>query len=120
MVTVSTQELRVQERGIVRTRTVCAFPASEILDVDYSTRESMMLSARRGAEAQTATMRNIQASASAAGPSTERVFGVLGRFLKGKGIVVKTRTGLTTFGGGLGDDEIKYLHGVVRRALTGA
>jgi hypothetical protein len=44
----------------------------------------------------------------------------LSRFLKGKGIVVKTRTGLTTFGEGLSDEEIQYLHAIVLRALTGS
>jgi hypothetical protein len=118
-VTVSTQELRVQERGIFRTRTVAMLSASEILDVDYSTKESMMTSARRSAEAETATMRKIPSSSATAGPNTEWVFGVLSWFLKGKGIVVKTRKGLTTFGEGLADDEIQYLHAIVRRALAG-
>jgi hypothetical protein len=44
---VSTEELRVQERGIIRTRTVAAFPVTDILDVDYSSKDSMML-ARNG------------------------------------------------------------------------
>jgi len=119
IVTVTPQELRVQARGIFRTRTVTTVSASEILDVDYSTKESMMISARRNAEAETATMRKIPSSAATSGPSTEWVFGVLSWFLKGKGIIVKTRTGLTTFGEGLADDEIRYLHAIVRRALTG-
>ena len=119
IVTVSTEELRVEERGILRTRTVAAFSASEILDVDYSTKESMVISARRSAEAETATMRKIPSSAATAGPNTEWVFGVLSWFLKGKGIIVKTRKGLTTFGEGLADDEIRYLHAIVRRALAG-
>jgi hypothetical protein len=119
IVTVSTQELRVQERGIFRTRTVTALSASEILDVDYSTKESMVTSARRSAEAETATMRKIPSSAATAGPNTEWVFGILSWFLKGKGIVVKTRKGLTTFGEGLADDEIQYLHAIVRRGLAG-
>ena len=119
IVTVSTQELRVQERGIFRTRTVAALSASDILDVDFSTKESMVTSARRNAEAETATMRKIPSASAAAGPNTEWVFGVLSWFLKGRGIIVKTRKGLTTFGEGLADDEIQYLHGVVRRALAG-
>ena len=41
----------------------------------------------------------------------------LARFGKNKGITVKTRTGLTTFGAGLEDAEVRYLHSVVRRAL---
>jgi hypothetical protein len=118
-VTVSTQELRVQERGIFRSRTVAAFNASEILDVDYSTKGSLMVSTRRHAEEETATMRQIPVSSATGGTGTEFVFAMLSRFLKGKGIIVKTRTGLTTFGEGLSDDEIQYLHAIVRRALAG-
>ncbi len=33
------------------------------------------------------------------------------------GIVVKTRKGLTTFGEGLADDENRYLHAIILRAL---
>ena len=104
---------------IFRTRTVAALSASEILDVDYSTKESLMTSARRSAEAEASTMRQTSLSPSATGANTEWVFTVLNRFLKGKGIVVKTRKGLTTFGEGLADDEIQYLHSVVRLALAG-
>jgi hypothetical protein len=42
----------------------------------------------------------------------------LNRFLKGRGIVVKTRAGMTTFGEGLADDEIQYLHALIQRALA--
>ena len=117
--TISTQELRVQQRGIVRTRTTAALPASEILDVDFSTKESVVASARRRAEQQTASMREGAASRSATGPSTEWVFATLNRFAKGKGIIVKTRSGITTFGEGLADEEVRYLHATIRRALSG-
>ncbi len=32
-------------------------------------------------------------------------------------VTVKTRKGLTSFGEGLGDDEIRYVHSVVRHAI---
>lgn len=76
-------------------------------------------SARRSAEAETSTMRQTSLSPSTSGANTEWVFTVLSRFPKGKGIVVKTRKGMTTFGERLADDEIEYLHSVVRRALAG-
>jgi hypothetical protein len=119
IVTVSTEELRVEERGILRTRTIAALPASEILDVDYSSKESLIASARRNAESEAVTLRQIPQSSSTAGPNTEWVFTILSRFAKGKGIVVKTRTGLTTFGEGLADEEIQYLHTLIQRALAG-
>lgn len=119
IVTVSTEELRVEQRGIARTRTVAAFSASEILDVDFSTKASALASARRNAEAEATTMRNGPVASPAASQAAERVFTVLSAFIKGQGIVVKTRKGLTTFGEGLRDDEIRYLHCVIERALAG-
>jgi hypothetical protein len=47
----------------------------------------------------------------------ERIVVKLARFARGKGITVKTRTGLTTFGEGLDDAEVRYLHSLVRRTL---
>ena len=49
----------------------------------------------------------------------ERLLATLTQLVKSGGITVKTKNGLTTFGQGLGDDEVRYLHSVVRRALTG-
>jgi hypothetical protein len=43
----------------------------------------------------------------------------LSRLVQGRGLTVKTRQGLATFGQGLADDEIRYLHSMVRRALVG-
>jgi hypothetical protein len=119
IITVSTEELRVEERGILRSRTIARFSASEILDVDYSSKESVMASARRNAEEQATTMRQRTSTGSATGPSTEWVFATLNLFAKGQGIIVKTRTGMTTFGEGLADAEIQYLHAIVLRALAG-
>jgi hypothetical protein len=50
-------------------------------------------------------------------PRVERVLLTLARFGKGKGVTVKARTGLTTFGAGLDEAEVRYLHSIVRRAL---
>jgi hypothetical protein len=42
----------------------------------------------------------------------------LSSYVKSKGITIKTRQGLTAFGEGLDDAEVRYLYSVVRRALT--
>jgi uncharacterized protein YgfB (UPF0149 family) len=55
--------------------------------------------------------------AAAVGQRSEPLLAWLSKFAKGHGLTVKTRTGLTSFGEGLEDDEIRYLHDVVRRAL---
>ena len=119
IVSVSTEGVRLEERTAFRTRTKATVAATDVLDVDYSTKDSAMASARRDAERETATMRTGSTSSTVSGPGTEFVFGVLSAFLKGKGIIVKSRHGFTTFGEGLGDEEIRYLHGVVVRALAG-
>ena len=117
IVQVSLRGIDIAERGAWRTRTTAALEASEILDVDYSTQESAAASARVGAEQE--AMRSTGVDAAAIGQRTERLMAWLTRFAKGRGLTIKTRTGLTTFGAGLDDDEIRYLHSIVRRALHG-
>lgn len=70
-------------------------------------------------ELHSATMRNGTTVSPAADAVSGRLFALLGAFLTGKGVIVKSRQGLTTFGEGLADDEIRYLHGVVERTLAG-
>jgi hypothetical protein len=117
IVTVSTEGIRIEERGAWRTNQVASLPATDILDLDYSTRASFVDSARRSAE-QKVFDAGHSPSAVTVGPRTERILNALSSLAKGRGLTVKTRTGLTTFGQGLADDEIQYLYSVVRRALV--
>lgn len=117
IVVVSPQGIRIQERGAWRTRTVASLDAADILDVDYSTRESTIASARRAAEQK--VLESNRSVPAAVGPRTERLVAALARFAKGRGLTVKTRQGLTTFGQGLADDELRYLYSVVRQGLDG-
>jgi hypothetical protein len=43
----------------------------------------------------------------------------LARLARSKGVTVKHRGGLLTFGAGLPDDEVTYLHALVKRAMAG-
>ena len=115
IVEASTQGLRVSERGAWRTRAVASLDAADILDVDYSSRESSIASATRAAEQQ--VLQSYPSADSTINPRLERMLAALARFARNKGVIVKTRTGLTTFGAGLDDAEVRYLHSVVRRAL---
>ena len=107
--------IRILERGIWRTRAIGSYDADDIIDVDYSSRESSSASAMRAAEEQ--AFEAYPTAAQSAGPRVERIIAKLARFARGKGVTIKTRTGLTAFGQGLDDEEIRYLHSVVRRAL---
>lgn len=115
IVEVSKQGLRIRERGAVTTRSVMSADAADILDVDYSSRESSLASAKRATEQQVLQAHPSAAPAVKAG--VERIVAKLARFARGKGVVVKTRTGLTRFGEGLDDAEVYYLYSIVRRTL---
>ena len=119
IVTVSTNGIRIDERGTWRTTTTGTYSAADVFDVDYSTTESMMASARRTALA-TAREADGMAHPTAVSPGLERVLTRIVAFARSKGITLKTRRGLVSFGAGLGDDEIRYLHAVTRRALGGS
>lgn len=117
IVVVSPRGIRIQERGAWRTRSVALLDAAEILDVDYSTRDSTLAAARRVADERVRDANH--AAVAAVGPRTERVIAALSRFARGGGLTVKTPRGFTTLGKGLEDDEIRYLYSVVLHALKG-
>jgi hypothetical protein len=118
IVTVSAERLELATRGAWRTTTVASLAAADILDVDYSTKSSFAASARRAGEE--AVVRAYGRSAeNAVGVRTERWLTMLSRFVKGRGVTVKSRSGLHTFGQGLSDEEIRYLHWLVWERLAG-
>jgi hypothetical protein len=88
-VKVSPAGLVIERRSGWRTRTKVV-SAEDILDMDYSTFEGALGSAR-GSSATIATP----------GPRTQRIFAALRKLVPNKGIVVKAREELITFGEGL-------------------
>jgi hypothetical protein len=117
IVTISEAGVRIQERGAWFTTTTASHQVADILDVDYSTAESLLGSARRHAEQSVMQSRGASSARSAIGPRTERIVTFLSQFAKGRGVMLKTKHGLTSFGQGLSDEEIAYLYSIVRRAL---
>ncbi len=115
IVHITRRGVHVEEQGAWRVRTLATLAAADILDVDYSTRESTVAAAKR------ATVHRLAASGEphpgTMSPRMERLIEAAARWAKGRGVVVKTRHGLTAFGPDLDDAEIHYLHSVVRRAL---
>jgi len=118
MVAVSREGILIRRRRVWRTRTVASIEAAAIVDVDYSTRESAAASARHVAE-QRALQTHGQAAVNLS-PRTERLLSALAGLVRSGGVTIKTNQGLTTFGEGLEDEEVRYLHAIVRRALRGA
>jgi len=88
IVDVSRQRLRIREQGAWTTRTVTSVDASDILDIDYSSRESILASARRTAEQQ--VLQSHPAASTTMGPRVERMLAALTRFRRGRGLTLKT------------------------------
>ena len=119
IVTVSPRGIDIRERGAWRTGPVKSLPAPAILDVDFSTSESVTTAARLAAEQRMRTTSGSGATSAEIGPRTQWLLTTLSRYAKGHGITIKTRQGLTTFGQGLTDEETGYVHSLIRRALAG-
>ena len=117
VVTASAEGISIAERGAWRVKTTC-IPAEDILGIDYGTADDALQAAR-----QFAAQRSAQAGRTllTAGPdrAAPRWLAALRRLVKSKGIIVKCRNGLVTFGAGLPDAEIRYVHAVVMRTLGG-
>ena len=111
---VSRDGVTVRERLAWRTHTRATIAAGDIFDVDYGTRDTGVASTRRAVEQKIAEAGHDPGSLS---PRMERFMAAAARWSKGRGVIVKARGGLTTFGQDLADDEIRYLHAVVRQAL---
>ena len=116
-VVVSRDGVTVRERRAWRTYTLATLAAGDILDVDYGTRETSAVSARLAVEQK---MLQAGRDTGSLGPRMEKFMAAAARWTKGRGVIVKSRQGLTSFGNDLDDDEIRYLHAVVRQALLRA
>jgi hypothetical protein len=116
IVDVSPQEVRIRERGAWRTTTTASFAASDILDIDYASREAVLASAKRAVEQQ--VLQSYPSYADTASPQVERWVARLTRFVSNKGLTIKTRSGRTMLGQGLDEEEIRYLHALLRRTLA--
>jgi hypothetical protein len=99
--------LVIERRGLWRTP-LKAVSASDILDIDQSTFESTLKWAR-----------NSVTTVMAPGAVSQGLLATLRKWIPTKGIVVKSRQELITFGGGLPASELQYLRWVLRRALVG-
>jgi len=96
VVTASAAELVIERQGMRSVRREM-IPASEILDVNYSTTQGWLEAQRT---------------------KVPRGVGVLGVLVPNKGIIVKTRTALISLGEGLPSDELRYLANLLKRSLA--
>jgi hypothetical protein len=121
VLTASPEGISIEQRGAWRTH-ARSIAAADILGIDYSTPESVIRSAERSAAQQALPAARGPEDAWWEGrdadfPTSPRRWH--GRWVKGKGLAIKTRQGLIEVGAGLPGPEAHYLWAVVLRALIG-
>ncbi len=109
MMTASPAGLEIEQRSAWRMHTTVV-PAADLLDLDCSTADAAMKSAR------SSSIRLAEAPK----PGAEGLAASLKRWLPARGIVVKSRTELISVGEGLPAAELQYLSWELRRGLIGA
>ena len=112
----SREGMTIETRGALFTRST-KITAKDILGLDFSTSTGSFAAARQEAlrqMQQRAPGRSQPPFASGALPAwVER----LARLAKSKGVTIKTLAGRFSFAAGLPDDEVCYLHSIVKRSL---
>jgi hypothetical protein len=115
-ITASREGIVIEEDGTARTRAT-RIPAGEILDLSCSTAEDLIAAARSAASQRAQRTGDAPWRFEANASSAPWWFESLTRLVRSKGIIVKSKTGLYSLGPGLPDDELRYLHAVIARAL---
>lgn len=113
-VTATATGIVIEETTAWRTRTT-RIHADDILGIDYGTAansmEAFRISATRSGNPYAG--KDVQAA-----PPQSWLQALLSGLVKSKGITVKSKKGIFTFGAGLPDEEVIYLYGIVTRALA--
>lgn len=97
-------------------RKVISIEAADIAGLDYGTMQSR--SGQATTEFRTRTMNSSTGDAVRPMRPLPGWVTALARLSASKGITIKHSRGLYTFGAGLADEEVKYLHSLIRRALA--
>jgi hypothetical protein len=106
--------IRIEERGAWRRRAI-EIPAAEIFGLDYGLAETSL---RAYAQAHAERFRRPQPVGTVPGPaSAGGPPAWVRRLVKSSGVQVKCRQGIVAFGAGLPDDEVRYLHALVKGVL---
>jgi hypothetical protein len=113
-ITASASGVRIEERRVWKTRTIAVHSATDILDIDYA--PDHFASAQ--ATAAEVEARRPSMASPPVGAATERILRFLRTVTQSGGVTIVTRQGQTAFAQGLDAREVRYLHYLVRRAVT--
>ena len=111
------REVLIEERAGWSTARV-RISAGDVVGLDYSVKAVMLDSMKSNARFKSAGGTSRDPELFYQRYSGSWWFKALEKMARAKGVILKTRKGLHSFGLGLPDDEIKYLYGVVKDALA--
>ena len=114
-ITASAAGIKLEERGVWKTRMLASLSTADIMDVDYTPDATFGSARNTAAEVQA---RRPSMAAPPVGKGAELILRIVRTLVGTGGVTIKTRNGLTAFGQGLEDRELRYLHYIVRRALV--
>jgi len=106
--TISRDEIQFIEKSVLRKRE-SIIPLSDLIDIDYHSSIRADWTAHREARQGAIGQSDGRTHNPQVHPTAEKILTLVSKFIKSKGIVIKSTTGLRWFGGGLPDDEVAYL-----------
>lgn len=117
--TISRTEIAFTEKSVIRKRE-SSVALSDLIDIDYHTAKRADWTARREARHEAAGRYPAHSYNPQDHPTAERILTFVAKFVRSKGIVIKSTKGMRWFGGGLPDDEVAYLAYEIRSWLRRA
>jgi hypothetical protein len=114
----SAEGITIEERAAWRVKTI-RVPAADILGLDFAPADAALAAPRCEAKRRV-TQVGQTLLLPRGGGAEPRWLSAIRRLVKSKGIIVKSRKGLVSFGAGLPDEELRYIYVLVARALGSA
>jgi hypothetical protein len=114
VVSISDNEIEIEFINGFRSKTV-KIPFSEIIDMDYSTALGAKLTVKNSAVKRASDISESGYGMQDKNSALFKLIDYLSRFAVSKGIVIKTKKDVITFGDGLADDEIRYIFSTITR-----
>lgn len=117
-ITVWRDGIEIEELGL-RKKNRTLIPAEEIFDLDYGTVRTARSASSSSRGRIAGSFQGTDSQTGAEGAPQPWPFKTLMRLAESKGVIVKSSKGIFPFGAGLADQEVLYLHSVVRDSLAG-
>jgi len=110
--------IQFEYRGIFNTKRKIV-SITDVLGLDYSTTDTIMESVRKKPLETARGDLNIDYSSIGYDGKTPKWVQIIKKFVKSRGIIIKSREGIITFGEGLPDEEVVYLYNIVKKRVKG-